>query len=736
MRFWLVVTVSLFSLARAQDLCDVSNADKWDCGIVGTDQTQCEADGCCWQPVLRENGSMRDTPWCYYKSDKKNPCNDILWSGAPDAGFTQAFYEKMYANYRANLNIEGSGAVVAAPDQETPGGSYYYHWMRDAGLSIKAWLDINDNNYETVKPELEAYANWVAKVQKKADPNGIDVRIEPKFTIPDGEPYTGGWCRPQTDGPALRAMALSKWGRILVDHGDTQAAQAIWDLVAFDMAWVTGHWEETGCDLWEEVRSDDFFFNRMAYIYSLNVAADFADTIGQDGSSYRTVAESIKTATQGHWSDGFLYESTNRPYDGAVMHSIATFGEYLFPPESSEAAATIRVLSKAFCQEYPINQADIEAGKPGLLIGRYPGDSYAGGNPWQLLTAVFAEVFYLGGKATYKSVGERGGDYSLRYSEHADWMELLGLQEGATATDLAAAQVAAGDAVMTSLWSRVQDAPNGRIDEQIDKHTGAQTSAAGLTWSYANILHALHVRQNLDPGDLTTGTPTAPSTPATTTAPPRSCCSQVKFESTGAISQAHPEILGYYSQQEVDGNGKKVFKKLDDDLYLHYAEDVHFKYEAWMVSESVADAVADVINDNAKECADSSDQIWSYLENGDWIQDPTAKVVCDSSECCSDVSVSSSAGTAQQYPAYLGTYKQTSIIRGGQPVYVKDNLYLYFLNDVPHHFKGWTIAESLSELGGLTSLQVTECPDSAGDWEFMSGSGNWESDASLAITCV
>jgi len=29
-------------------------------------------------------------------------------------------------------------------------------------------------------------------------------------------------------------------------------------------------------------------------------------------------------------------------------------------------------------------------------MGRYPGDSYAGGNPWQLLTAVLAKVFYQG----------------------------------------------------------------------------------------------------------------------------------------------------------------------------------------------------------------------------------------------------------------------------------------------------------------------------------------------------
>jgi len=46
--------------------------------------------------------------------------------------------------------------------------------------------------------------------------------------------------------------------------------------------------------------------------------------------------------------------------------------------------------------EYAINQADNKAGLPGVLIGRYPGDSYAGGNPWQLLTAVLAELFYKG----------------------------------------------------------------------------------------------------------------------------------------------------------------------------------------------------------------------------------------------------------------------------------------------------------------------------------------------------
>ena len=36
------------------------------------------------------------------------------------------------------------------------------------------------------------------------------------------------------------------------------------------------------------------------------------------------------------------------------------------------------------------------------LFVRYPGDSYAGGNPWQLLTAAHAELFYLGAEAALK----------------------------------------------------------------------------------------------------------------------------------------------------------------------------------------------------------------------------------------------------------------------------------------------------------------------------------------------
>lgn len=137
------------------------------------------------------------------------------------------------------------------------------------------------------------------------------------------------------------------------------------------MAWVVKYWRQEGCDLWEEVKSTDFFFNRMAFIYALNAAADFGDRLGESESGvYRLVAEDIKRETKSHWKNTFIFESTNRPYDGAVFQAITSFGWDLFPPTSSEAASTVKVLSKVFCEEYPINRNDTAAGLPGVLIGK------------------------------------------------------------------------------------------------------------------------------------------------------------------------------------------------------------------------------------------------------------------------------------------------------------------------------------------------------------------------------
>ena len=61
--------------------------------------------------------------------------------------------------------------------------------------------------------------------------------------------------------------------------------------------------------------------------------------------------------------------------------------------------------------------------------------------------------------------------------------------------ELVSRVISAGDSVLTRLWICVKN-DDGCIDEQIDKVLGTQVSAKSLTWSYTNILHALHSRNS------------------------------------------------------------------------------------------------------------------------------------------------------------------------------------------------------------------------------------------------
>jgi hypothetical protein len=63
----------------------------------------------------------------------------------------------MYPLYIANLDIDGKGGVVASPDKNTPGGSYYFDWMRDGALSWRTFIEINDNKLSAIESKMKAY---------------------------------------------------------------------------------------------------------------------------------------------------------------------------------------------------------------------------------------------------------------------------------------------------------------------------------------------------------------------------------------------------------------------------------------------------------------------------------------------------------------------------------------------------------------------------------------------------
>ena len=277
------------------------------------------------------------------------------------------------------------------------------------------------------------------------------------------------------------------FANLLMNNSQSSYAQGtVIPLVKNDLEWVFSNWSSNGCDLWEEVRSSDFFWNRAGYVYALNMCEQLFNKIGD--SSFASRCSSTKAAVSAtlsaHWTGTFVTESDNRQKDSAVIHAFSSFDIYSLTDD--KVAKTIKTLALTFCSEYSINQQDTKKGEPGVLMGRYPGDSYAGGNPWQLLTAVLAKTFYQGAASALNQGFEELED------QHS-WHDLLKIDRNASRLEFAQAAVKAGDAVMWRMYKYVKN-DGGHIAEQIGRNSGAQTSAKDLTWSYANILSAMKER--------------------------------------------------------------------------------------------------------------------------------------------------------------------------------------------------------------------------------------------------
>lgn len=225
----------------------------------------------------------------------------------------------------------------------------------------------------------------------------------------------------------------------------------------------------------------------MSFYYAMGIGSKFFTTMGDSDYAAKCTAtqSAVKATLDSHWTGTFMTESSNRQRDTAVIHAFSSFGAYDITDE--KVAKTIKVLALTFCGEYALNQDDNAAGIPGMLFGRYPGDSYAGGNPWQLLTAVVATTFYQGASALVSSNGFQ------KTADKNAWAELLNLSTEATTEDFIKGSLSAGDAVMNRLYTHVK-ADGGHIAEQIGRSSGTQTSAKDLTWSYANILNAMKTR--------------------------------------------------------------------------------------------------------------------------------------------------------------------------------------------------------------------------------------------------
>ena len=120
------------------------------------------------------------------------------------APFTPTQVSQMRGYFEANIGLSNcaTGFVVASPsggqDHKSGDPDYYYHWQRDAAVSMHTLQYTANNNSQDFDGKFKNYVTWVKSHQSMSDPNGINVLGEPKFNC-DGSVFSGGWCRPQNE---------------------------------------------------------------------------------------------------------------------------------------------------------------------------------------------------------------------------------------------------------------------------------------------------------------------------------------------------------------------------------------------------------------------------------------------------------------------------------------------------------------------------------------------------------
>jgi glucoamylase len=400
-----------------------------------------------------------------------------------------------------------SGVVVASPQTDNP--NYFRHWIRDAALVMDVVLKMQKR--AITAHDKKIFSNMMMRFMFLSIDNQNSAGLgEPIFEV-NGSVFAGPWGRPQNDGPALRAVVLIEWAKILIKEGKIDFVKkylysAEWPartVIKKDLEYVAAEWSHPCFDLWEEVKAKHFYtqmVQRKAMLLGSELAREMKDYGASDW--YLRQAHQIENAmkrylpsavSRSHFPSGLVpavansfdqrnyisssvdwTEGLNSKYSNldisvilAVLH-----GEHdsFFSVLDRNVLNTYYQLISSFSQLYPINRSFASMAP---AIGRYPEDIYAGtnfngGNPWVLTTLAMAEFSYKSALAKMKT------DNISSLVAARNWIE-------------------AGDDFIQRVQLHAN--PDGSLSEQIDRYSGYMSSARDLTWSYAAFLTATWARE-------------------------------------------------------------------------------------------------------------------------------------------------------------------------------------------------------------------------------------------------
>ncbi|MFE0754247.1 glycoside hydrolase family 15 protein [Inquilinus sp. NPDC058860] len=420
-----------------------------------------------------------------------------------------------------------ASAVMGAYD---PDPDYFFHWFRDSALVMDALRILvaqgtrpaEDAGHirDFIRFSLGLRGLTGADVLAKGDPRqGVDpdvvqhVRSETDLrgvagdrvwgevrVNPDGTLDTLNWSRPQHDGSALRALILQRClddGVLELDVRDEAAA-----LLRIDLDFVLAHHAEPSFEIWEDSLGHDYY-TRVVQCAALRRGAEWLEAQGdaEAAGRCRDASSALATALDGHWRpETRAYASllpaasgtAGRDLDIAAILGVLHAGLPSGPHSvlDPKAQATLVALEDLFAGLFPIN-----AGRPAPALGRYREDRYCGGGAWYIATLAAAEFHcrlaaaLAGGAAFALTADNRGFVTRVLAAEPRE--------EDVDSRRLAAAFRDRGDAFLATVQAFTP--PDGALSEQIDRATGAQTSAKHLGWSYAGFITAVDARRRAAP---------------------------------------------------------------------------------------------------------------------------------------------------------------------------------------------------------------------------------------------
>ncbi|KAI8069295.1 Six-hairpin glycosidase-like protein [Gongronella butleri] len=524
----------------------IDDALRMDCGTVASSESSCTSAGCCWSAT--SDGS----PWCYYPT----PINTTR-PAAPDQATVKSWLDSQYtysvAQLLKALSPSGTktGCVVAAQSSSNP--DYWYHWARDSALTMdviarlyaQAVASGNTADQALYKQKMLDWISFEQYLQGNTNPtvsitgNILDNVGEPKFNV-DGSAFTGGWGRPQNDGPGLRIHALVRFtGAYVTATGDTTFAKSLSTMITRDMNYIIRNYNNactsgTPCvDLWEE-RSAQHWYTQMAQRRGLIDGAYYMKTWGNDASlasSATSVVAALEPMIEGHWNStlGYFKEmsgiSDRNSVDAAIMLGSNQLldSDYYLSPSTDTVLASVFRYARNFKGKFIVNQ-NRQAYAP--AVGRYLEDVYNGGDgvnndgagPWLLATAGMAEFYYHAATEFWQNGG------AVVTSNNKDIFAYFGVTAnvgdsvtGANLKTLVTNMAGEGDAYLSTLQHFMGS--NQEMTEQFNPKTGVLQGAAHLTWSYAALITSSWARSTCYSalaGNSTT-TPTTTASTATST---------------------------------------------------------------------------------------------------------------------------------------------------------------------------------------------------------------------------